>query len=81
MATKLSSAQLRVLQEQVTDDWTDVPSFCDRRPFRPLIRAKMVEVKTETVSQIGIGIRGVRNLWRRTDAGRAALSPSPPQVR
>lgn len=76
---KLTKAQIAKLKT-VPDEWAEVPMFGDTRSIGPLARLGMTENRKIDVTPDNWGsgmIRCVRNEWRITDAGRAALQQAP----
>ena len=63
----------------VPDDWRSMPLAGDMRSYGPLERAGLIETRTidKTPADFMRGIRVVDRQYRRTDAGRAVLSPPP----
>lgn len=72
---KLTKAQ-RTRLELVPDSWAKTPNGGDSRPNAPLLRMGLIEFKSTDVTPEDWGnssVRVVREEWRITDAGRAAL--------
>lgn len=72
----MTAAQIRFMQN-MPDDWDIEPTFGDMRPRAPLVRLGFIERKQtdETPPEWGNSpVRLVRQEWRITPAGRAALA-------